>query len=82
MALDHTVVDSSDSDAEESALQTGNSDKMISKQRRMESYSTTVWLSLWLAFEDFSISLRIRLSGNWKYPAVGLGNYWIWSGLW
>ncbi|XP_068545820.1 ecotropic viral integration site 5 protein homolog isoform X9 [Anas acuta] len=42
MALDHTVVDSSDSDAEESALQTGNSDKMISKQRRMESYSTTV----------------------------------------
>ncbi|XP_066857691.1 ecotropic viral integration site 5 protein homolog isoform X6 [Anser cygnoides] len=42
MALDHTVVDSSDSDAEESALQTGNSDKIISKQRRMESYSTTV----------------------------------------
>ncbi|XP_075566413.1 ecotropic viral integration site 5 protein homolog isoform X1 [Pelecanus crispus] len=42
MALDHTVVDSSDSDAEESALQTGNSDKMVSKQRRMESYSTTV----------------------------------------
>ncbi|XP_032048537.1 ecotropic viral integration site 5 protein homolog isoform X1 [Aythya fuligula] len=42
MALDHTVVDSSDSDAEESDLQTGNSDKMISKQRRMESYSTTV----------------------------------------
>ncbi|NXE89371.1 EVI5 protein, partial [Menura novaehollandiae] len=42
MALDHTLVDSSDSDAEESALQTGNSDKMISKQRIMESYSTTV----------------------------------------
>ncbi|NXL43634.1 EVI5 protein, partial [Podilymbus podiceps] len=42
MALDHTVVDSSDSDTEESALQTGNSDKMVSKQRRMESYSTTV----------------------------------------
>ncbi|NXJ81653.1 EVI5 protein, partial [Trogon melanurus] len=42
MALDHTVVDSSDSDTEESALQTGNSDKMISNQRRMESYSTTV----------------------------------------
>nr|XP_005498788.3 ecotropic viral integration site 5 protein homolog isoform X2 [Columba livia] len=42
MALDHTVVDSSDSDAEESALQTGISDKMVSKQRRMESYSTTV----------------------------------------
>ncbi|NXW57693.1 EVI5 protein, partial [Eurystomus gularis] len=42
MALDHTVVDSSDSDNEESALQTGNSDKMVSKQRRMESYSTTV----------------------------------------
>ncbi|NXB56846.1 EVI5 protein, partial [Struthidea cinerea] len=42
MSLDHTLVDSSDSDAEESALQTGNSDKMVSKQRRMESYSTTV----------------------------------------
>ncbi|NXD89634.1 EVI5 protein, partial [Chaetorhynchus papuensis] len=42
MSLDHTLVDSSDSDTEESALQTGNSDKMISKQRRMESYSTTV----------------------------------------
>ncbi|NXE75069.1 EVI5 protein, partial [Cochlearius cochlearius] len=42
MALDHTVVDSSDSDTEEGALQTGNSDKMVSKQRRMESYSTTV----------------------------------------
>ncbi|NXI69275.1 EVI5 protein, partial [Anseranas semipalmata] len=42
LALDHTVVDSSDSDTEESALQTGNSDKMVSKQRRMESYSTTV----------------------------------------
>ncbi|XP_074453331.1 ecotropic viral integration site 5 protein homolog isoform X5 [Larus michahellis] len=42
MALDHTVVDSSDSDTEESALQSGNSDKMVSKQRRMESYSTTV----------------------------------------
>ncbi|XP_050162544.1 ecotropic viral integration site 5 protein homolog isoform X4 [Myiozetetes cayanensis] len=42
MALDHTLVDSSDSDNEESALQTGNSDKMVSKQRRMESYSTTV----------------------------------------
>ncbi|NXG79060.1 EVI5 protein, partial [Baryphthengus martii] len=42
MALDHAVVDSSDSDTEESALQTGNSDKMVSKQRRMESYSTTV----------------------------------------
>ncbi|XP_072725196.1 ecotropic viral integration site 5 protein homolog isoform X2 [Ciconia boyciana] len=42
MALDHTVVDSSDSDIEESALQTGNSDKVVSKQRRMESYSTTV----------------------------------------
>ncbi|XP_067997360.1 ecotropic viral integration site 5 protein homolog isoform X2 [Melanerpes formicivorus] len=38
MALDHTVVDSSDSDTEESALPSGNSDKM----RRMESYSTTV----------------------------------------
>ncbi|NXF80089.1 EVI5 protein, partial [Sclerurus mexicanus] len=42
MALDHTLVDSSDSDTEESALQTGSSDKMVSKQRRMESYSTTV----------------------------------------
>ncbi|NXI60144.1 EVI5 protein, partial [Chloroceryle aenea] len=42
IALDHTVVDSSDSDTEENALQTGNSDKMVSKQRRMESYSTTV----------------------------------------
>ncbi|NXP06308.1 EVI5 protein, partial [Thinocorus orbignyianus] len=42
MALDHAVVDSSDSDTEESALQTGNSDKMVSKQRRTESYSTTV----------------------------------------
>ncbi|XP_071421914.1 ecotropic viral integration site 5 protein homolog isoform X3 [Pithys albifrons albifrons] len=42
MALDHTLVDSSDSDTEESALPTGNSDKMVSKQRRMESYSTTV----------------------------------------
>ncbi|NXL26752.1 EVI5 protein, partial [Glaucidium brasilianum] len=42
MVLDHTVVDSSDSDTEESALQTGNSNKMVSKQRRMESYSTTV----------------------------------------
>ncbi|NXY26352.1 EVI5 protein, partial [Atrichornis clamosus] len=42
LALDHTLVDSSDSDTEESALQTGNSDKMVSKQRRMESYSTTV----------------------------------------
>ncbi|NXK87907.1 EVI5 protein, partial [Formicarius rufipectus] len=42
MALDHTLVDSSDSDTEESALQTGNSEKMVSKQRRMESYSTTV----------------------------------------
>ncbi|NXC70954.1 EVI5 protein, partial [Anhinga anhinga] len=42
MALDHTAVDSSDSDTEEGALQTGNSDKMVSKQRRMESYSTTV----------------------------------------
>ncbi|NXN36819.1 EVI5 protein, partial [Rhinoptilus africanus] len=42
MALDHVVVDSSDSDTEESALQTENSDKMVSKQRRMESYSTTV----------------------------------------
>ncbi|NWX24317.1 EVI5 protein, partial [Aegotheles bennettii] len=42
MALDHTVLDSSDSDTEENALQTGNSDKMVSKQRRIESYSTTV----------------------------------------
>ncbi|NWH36242.1 EVI5 protein, partial [Chloropsis hardwickii] len=42
MSLDHTLVDSSDSDTEESALETGNSDKMVSKQRRMESYSTTV----------------------------------------
>uniref|UniRef100_A0A8C8AY49 Ecotropic viral integration site 5 n=1 Tax=Otus sunia TaxID=257818 RepID=A0A8C8AY49_9STRI len=42
MVLDHTVVDSSDSDTEESALQTGISNKMVSKQRRMESYSTTV----------------------------------------
>ncbi|NXN81912.1 EVI5 protein, partial [Bombycilla garrulus] len=42
MSLAHTLVDSSDSDTEESALQTGNSDKMVSKQRRMESYSTTV----------------------------------------
>ncbi|NXA86531.1 EVI5 protein, partial [Melanocharis versteri] len=42
MSLDHTLVDSSDSDTEESALQTGNSDTMVSKQRRMESYSTTV----------------------------------------
>uniref|UniRef100_A0A8C3TS82 Ecotropic viral integration site 5 n=1 Tax=Catharus ustulatus TaxID=91951 RepID=A0A8C3TS82_CATUS len=42
MSLDHTLVDSSDSDTEESALQTGDSDKMVSKQRRMESYSTTV----------------------------------------
>ncbi|NXJ19854.1 EVI5 protein, partial [Dicrurus megarhynchus] len=42
MSLDHTLVDSSDSDTEESALHTGNSDKMVSKQRRMESYSTTV----------------------------------------
>ncbi|NXG34480.1 EVI5 protein, partial [Dromaius novaehollandiae] len=42
MALDPTVVDSSDSDTEESALQTGSSSKVISKQRRMESYSTTV----------------------------------------
>ncbi|NXQ29369.1 EVI5 protein, partial [Alaudala cheleensis] len=41
MSLDHTLVDSSDSDTEESALQTGNSGKMISKQRT-ESYSTTV----------------------------------------
>ncbi|XP_071606829.1 ecotropic viral integration site 5 protein homolog isoform X9 [Heliangelus exortis] len=42
IALDHTVVDSSDSDTDESPLQTENSDKMVSKQRRMESYSTTV----------------------------------------
>ncbi|NXI09451.1 EVI5 protein, partial [Irena cyanogastra] len=42
MSLDHTLVDSSDSETEESALQTENSDKMVSKQRRMESYSTTV----------------------------------------
>ncbi|XP_068263077.1 ecotropic viral integration site 5 protein homolog isoform X1 [Nyctibius grandis] len=42
MALDHRVVDSSDSDTEERALQTGNSDKRVSKQRRKESYSTTV----------------------------------------
>ncbi|NXO34368.1 EVI5 protein, partial [Locustella ochotensis] len=42
MSLDHTLVDSSDSDTEESALQTGNSGKVVSKQRRMESYSTTV----------------------------------------
>ncbi|NXC63896.1 EVI5 protein, partial [Aleadryas rufinucha] len=42
MSLDHTLVDSSDSDTEESALHTGNSDKMVSKQRIMESYSTTV----------------------------------------
>ncbi|NXT82265.1 EVI5 protein, partial [Zapornia atra] len=42
MSLDHTVVDSSDSDTEGSVLQTGNSDKMVSRQRRVESYSTTV----------------------------------------
>ncbi|NXA34017.1 EVI5 protein, partial [Eudromia elegans] len=42
MALDPTIVDSSDSDTEESALQTGSSGEVISKQRRMESYSTTV----------------------------------------
>ncbi|XP_013816812.1 ecotropic viral integration site 5 protein homolog isoform X6 [Apteryx mantelli] len=42
MALDPTIVDSSDSDTEESALQTASSDKVISKQRIMESYSTTV----------------------------------------
>ncbi|NWZ71138.1 EVI5 protein, partial [Acrocephalus arundinaceus] len=42
MSLDHALVDSSDSDTEESALQTGNSGKMVSKQRRMESFSTTV----------------------------------------
>ncbi|NWH63600.1 EVI5 protein, partial [Geococcyx californianus] len=42
MALDHTVVDSSDSDTEESALRTANADQRVSKQRRIESYSTTV----------------------------------------
>ncbi|NWI11204.1 EVI5 protein, partial [Crypturellus soui] len=42
MALDPTIVDSSDSDMEESALQTGSSGEIISKQRRRESYSTTV----------------------------------------
>ncbi|NXP53496.1 EVI5 protein, partial [Heliornis fulica] len=42
MSLDHTVVDSSDSDTEGSVLQTGNSDQMVSRQRRVESYSTTV----------------------------------------
>lgn len=42
MALDRAVVGSSDSETEESTLQTGNLDKMVSKQRRMESYSTTV----------------------------------------
>ncbi|NXU50034.1 EVI5 protein, partial [Turnix velox] len=42
MALDCAAVDSSDSDTEESALQTGNSDKIVFKQKRMESYSTTV----------------------------------------
>ncbi|XP_010221199.1 PREDICTED: ecotropic viral integration site 5 protein homolog, partial [Tinamus guttatus] len=42
MALDPTIVDSSDSDIEESTLQTGSSSEVISKQRRIESYSTTV----------------------------------------
>ncbi|NWS74482.1 EVI5 protein, partial [Crotophaga sulcirostris] len=42
MALGRAVADSSDSEAEESALQTGNTDQRVSKQRRMESYSTTV----------------------------------------
>lgn len=54
MALDATVVDSSDSDAEEGVLGIGSTDKIIPKeknQKRMESYSTTVWLSLWLAFK-------------------------------
>ncbi|XP_025057650.1 ecotropic viral integration site 5 protein homolog isoform X5 [Alligator sinensis] len=45
MALDATVVDSSDSDAEEGVLGIGSTDKIIPKeknQKRMESYSTTV----------------------------------------
>ncbi|XP_032628900.1 ecotropic viral integration site 5 protein homolog isoform X4 [Chelonoidis abingdonii] len=45
MALDPTVVDSSDSDTEEGVLDTGDTDKIIPKQKnqqRMESYSTTV----------------------------------------
>ncbi|NWR75574.1 EVI5 protein, partial [Centropus unirufus] len=41
-ALAHAVVDSSDSDTEASALQTASSELRVSKQRRMESYSTTV----------------------------------------
>ncbi|KAM7161994.1 ecotropic viral integration site 5 protein homolog isoform 4-T4 [Macrochelys suwanniensis] len=45
MALDPAVVDSSDSDTEEGALDIGDTDKIIPKrknQQRMESYSTTV----------------------------------------
>ncbi|XP_067394572.1 ecotropic viral integration site 5 protein homolog isoform X3 [Emydura macquarii macquarii] len=45
MALDPTVVDSSDSDTEEGVLDTVDVDKIIPKrknQQRMESYSTTV----------------------------------------
>uniref|UniRef100_A0A8C4VS54 Ecotropic viral integration site 5 n=1 Tax=Gopherus evgoodei TaxID=1825980 RepID=A0A8C4VS54_9SAUR len=45
MALGPTVVDSSDSDTEEGVLDTGDTDKIIPKQKnqqRMESYSTTV----------------------------------------
>ncbi|XP_050818109.1 ecotropic viral integration site 5 protein homolog isoform X5 [Gopherus flavomarginatus] len=45
MALGPTVVDSSDSDTEEGVLDTGDTTKIIPKQKnqqRMESYSTTV----------------------------------------
>ncbi|XP_065411622.1 ecotropic viral integration site 5 protein homolog isoform X8 [Chrysemys picta bellii] len=45
MTLAPTVVDSSDSDTEEGVLDTGDTDKIIPKQKnqqRMESYSTTV----------------------------------------
>ncbi|NXX94351.1 EVI5 protein, partial [Centropus bengalensis] len=41
-ALAHAVADSSDSDTEASALQAASSELRVSKQRRMESYSTTV----------------------------------------
>lgn len=51
MSLDRAVADGSESETEDSVLETRERDRMAQKERpprRRESYSTTVWPSLWL----------------------------------
>lgn len=62
MSLDPTVADGSESETEDSVLETRETDRVAQKERRprrKESYSTTVWPSLW---NRLWIFLRDQLS--------------------